>query len=111
MSTTQTIETLPTPARAERGAAIRAVESTVHVFLTHVLPPLVIIGFLVLVWQVLGSRPGASLPAPTKVVQDTWELITQPFYDRGGNDVGIAWRCWPASSAWPTATRWRCWWA
>jgi nitrate/nitrite transport system permease protein len=61
-------------------------------FMTHVLPPLVVIGFLVLVWQVLGSRPGASLPAPTKVVQDTWELITQPFYDHGGNDVGIAWQ-------------------
>mgnify|MGYP003287356057 CR=1 FL=1 len=33
-----------------------------------------------------GSRPGAALPAPSKVVQDTWELITQPFYDRGGNE-------------------------
>ena len=61
-------------------------------FMTYVLPPLIIIGFLVLIWQVLGSRPGAGLPAPTKVVQDTWELITQPFYDRGGNDVGIAWQ-------------------
>ena len=61
-------------------------------FMTHVLPPLVILGFLLLLWQVLGSRPGASLPAPTKVVQDTWELITQPFYDHGGNDLGIAWQ-------------------
>lgn len=61
-------------------------------FMTHVLPPLIVIGFLVLVWQVLGSRPGASLPAPTKVVQDTWDLIAHPWYDRGGNDVGIAWQ-------------------
>ena len=61
-------------------------------FGTHVLPPLVIIGFLVLLWQILGSRPGAALPAPTRVVEDTWELITQPFYDHGGNDVGIAWQ-------------------
>ena len=61
-------------------------------FLTHVLPPLVVISLFVLIWQMLGSQPGASLPPPSKVVQDTWELITQPFYDRGGNDVGIAWQ-------------------
>jgi nitrate/nitrite transport system permease protein len=61
-------------------------------FMTHVLPPLVVIGILLLIWQMLGSRPGASLPAPTKVVQDTWELIVSPFYDHGGNDVGIAWQ-------------------
>lgn len=61
-------------------------------FMTHVLPPLVVIGLLVLVWQLLGSRPGAALPAPSKVVQDTWELIASPFYDNGGNDVGLAWQ-------------------
>jgi nitrate/nitrite transport system permease protein len=61
-------------------------------FMTRVLPPLVILGLLVLVWQALGSRPGAALPSPSKVVQDTWELILHPFYDHGGNDVGIAWQ-------------------
>ncbi len=59
---------------------------------THVVPPLVVIGLLVLLWQLLGSRPGAALPPPTKVVQDTWELIVRPFYDNGGNDVGLAWQ-------------------
>jgi nitrate/nitrite transport system permease protein len=47
---------------------------------------------LLIIWQALGSRPGAALPSPTKVVQDTWELIAHPFYDHGGNDVGIAWQ-------------------
>jgi nitrate/nitrite transport system permease protein len=61
-------------------------------FIEHVLPPLVIIGVLLVVWQALGSRPGAALPPPSKVVQDTWELIAHPFYDHGGNDVGIAWQ-------------------
>lgn len=61
-------------------------------FVTHVLPPVVLIGLLVLVWQMLGSRPGAALPPPSKVVQDTWELIIHPWYDNGGNDVGIAWQ-------------------
>lgn len=58
----------------------------------HVLPPLVILGVLLLVWQLLGSRPGSSLPSPTQVIADTWELIANPFHDHGGNDVGIAWQ-------------------
>ena len=61
-------------------------------FMSHVVPPLVIIGLLVLVWEMLGSRPGAALPSPSRVVQDTWELIVNPFYDNGGNDVGLAWQ-------------------
>jgi nitrate/nitrite transport system permease protein len=61
-------------------------------FMTHVLPPLVITGLLLIVWELLCSRPGAALPPPSKVVQETWELIVSPFYDNGGNDVGIAWQ-------------------
>ncbi|WP_326537656.1 nitrate ABC transporter permease [Pseudorhodoferax sp.] len=59
---------------------------------THVLPPVLILALLLLVWETLGSRPGAALPAPSKVLQDTWELIVDPFYDNGGNDVGLAWQ-------------------
>lgn len=86
------VESIPVARPAAPGLLQAWAKSAGRGFLTHVLPPLVIIGLLVLVWQVLGSRPGAALPAPSKVVQDTWELITQPFYDHGGNDVGIAWQ-------------------
>src|SRR6476619_4212453 len=92
MSTSETIETLrvATPAAPNRVPAwVRRAGRGV---LTHVLPPLVVIGLLLVIWQVLGSRPGAALPAPSKVVQDCWELIAHPFYDHGGNDVGIAWQ-------------------
>lgn len=90
--TTDTVESLPVATPAAPGLLRAWTTAAVRGFLTYVLPPLVIIGLLVLVWQVLGSRPGAALPAPTKVVQDTWELIAHPFYDHGGNDVGIAWQ-------------------
>ena len=49
-------------------------------------------GLLTVIWELLCSRPGAALPAPSQVVTDTWELITQPFFDNGGNDVGLAWQ-------------------
>jgi nitrate/nitrite transport system permease protein len=61
-------------------------------FMTHVLPPLVIIALLLGIWELLGARAGAALPPPSKVVAETWELIVSPFYDNGGNDVGLAWQ-------------------
>lgn len=59
---------------------------------TVVLPPLVVLVLLLLVWELAGSKAGASLPAPSKVIKDTMELIVHPFYDNGGNDVGMAWQ-------------------
>ncbi|GGJ79462.1 nitrate ABC transporter permease [Pseudomonas matsuisoli] len=57
-----------------------------------VLPPLVITAFLLVVWQMLCSGTNASLPPPSQVLEDTWELIVDPFYDNGGTDVGMAWQ-------------------
>ena len=90
--TTETIEPIGIAPPREPGAVHALLKKAAKGFMTHVVPPLVILGFLLLIWQVLGSRPGASLPSPTKVVQETWELIAHPFYDRGGNDVGMAWQ-------------------
>jgi nitrate/nitrite transport system permease protein len=84
--------TLPVALPAEPSAASQFAKKIARGFVEHVLPPLVIIGLLLMVWQLLGSRPGASLPPPSKVVQDCWELISHPWYDHGGNDVGIAWQ-------------------
>ena len=69
----------------------RAVASWKY-FTNHILPPLVVMGWLTVIWELLCSRPGAALPAPSQVVTDTWELITLPFFDNGGNDVGLAWQ-------------------
>jgi nitrate/nitrite transport system permease protein len=92
MQNTETIEPIRLATPAAPGALRLALAGAARWFMAYVVPPLVIIGVLVLIWQALGSRPGAALPAPSKVVQDTWELIVHPFYDNGGNDVGIAWQ-------------------
>ena len=42
-------------------------------------------------WELLCSAPDASLPPPSRVVADTWELIVDPFFDRGGVDKGLFW--------------------
>ena len=92
MSTIPLIDSLR-PAPAVSPAVWRArAGRTWNGFLAHGLPPLVIIGALVLLWELLCARPGAALPAPSRVVADTWELIVHPFYDNGGNDVGLGWQ-------------------
>ncbi len=92
MNTAQTVEALPVAIPRAPGVLFRLARHAGRTFMSHVLPPLVIIGILLIIWQAIGSRPGAALPPPTKVVQDTWDLIMHPWYDRGGNDVGIAWQ-------------------
>jgi len=57
----------------------------------NTLPPLVALAILIGVWQLLCMGTGASLPAPSKVVTDTWELIANPFFDHGGTDKGLFW--------------------
>jgi nitrate/nitrite transport system permease protein len=93
MNTAEIIEParLAHEASSERGWTASLARGG-RAFAAHVLPPLIVIGFLVLLWQLAGSRPGAALPSPTQVIRDTWELIVDPFYDRGGNDVGVAWQ-------------------
>jgi len=60
--------------------------------LQDLLPPLVILLALGLIWEMLCSGAGAALPPPSQVISETWELIIDPFYDNGGNDVGLAWQ-------------------
>jgi bicarbonate transport system permease protein len=57
----------------------------------EILPPLIAIVAFLVVWQVF-SLTGGTLPGPIQVVQDTWELIIYPFYDRGGIDKGLFWQ-------------------
>ncbi|AHF01251.1 bicarbonate ABC transporter permease [Thiomicrospira aerophila AL3] len=58
----------------------------------HVAPPLLVLIVLLLLWEWLTSGATATLPSPTRVLSETWELIINPFYDHGGNDVGMGWQ-------------------
>jgi nitrate/nitrite transport system permease protein len=57
----------------------------------RVVPPVVVITFALVIWELLCRKTGATLPPPSKVVSTTWELITDPFFDRGGLDKGLFW--------------------
>ena len=60
--------------------------------LPEIVPPLVAIAIFLVVWQLFSLTPGATLPGPIQVVQDTWILIGWPFYDKGGIDKGLFWQ-------------------
>ena len=55
------------------------------------LPPLVMVGSLLGIWELLCRGPAPTLPPPSQVVTDTWELIVDPFFDHGGVDKGLFW--------------------
>ena len=59
---------------------------------TNLLPPLVMLVILIGLWEAICSSPTSSLPPPSQVISDTWELIVSPFYDNGGNDKGMGWQ-------------------
>ncbi len=60
--------------------------------LVNGLPPLVTVLLLLLVWQIAFSGPKSTLPAPSVVWKEAGDLITQPFYWAGSQDIGLGWR-------------------
>jgi nitrate/nitrite transport system permease protein len=70
---------------------MQALRSRAIGFAGVVLPPVLMLALLGLVWEVLCSAPGSTLPPPSRVLSDTWELILNPLYDNGGNDKGLFW--------------------
>ena len=43
----------------------------------NVIPPLVMLTLLLVVWELLCNRPGATLPPPTKIWTEAYDLIIE----------------------------------
>ena len=80
--------TLGAPKRPPISERLLAHASAVAV---RVIPPLIVLTLMLVIWEMLCNRPGATLPPPSRVLKDTWELIVDPFFDRGGIDRGLFW--------------------
>lgn len=83
------VKSLALPAGVVAPSWLKRLSKTL---MQSVLPPLVITAALMLIWQLLCSGANAALPPPSQVIEDTWDLIVNPFYDNGGTDVGMAWQ-------------------
>jgi nitrate/nitrite transport system permease protein len=72
------------------GHAAMVIAAVVR-YATAAAPLVVSLAIIIGLWQFLCSQPGALLPPPSKVLRDTWPLISDPFFDNGGVDKGLFW--------------------
>ncbi len=56
-----------------------------------ILPPLLGLGLLVLVWELVSMGTKASIPSPKDTFLQAVQLFSDPFYNKGPNDQGIGW--------------------
>ncbi len=54
-----------------------------------IIRPAVAIAVLLVIWQILCSGEGSNLPSPVQVLEQTYPLIIDPFFDNGGTDKGL----------------------
>ena len=59
---------------------------------SRIVPPLIMTVIFLLIWQILCGKPGSTLPAPSVVWREASDLITQPFFVMGPQDIGLGWR-------------------
>jgi len=93
--------TFPKPAAAEAvttsragyswAQAARSASTRVRSSVVGALPLIVVLTVLIGFWQLAAGHPGSSLPSPTAIWATSHDLITDPFYDRGGLDKGLFW--------------------
>jgi nitrate/nitrite transport system permease protein len=57
-----------------------------------VIPPVIVLALILIVWQLAAAGPKATLPTPTKIWQDAKDLIVDPFFVMGPQDIGLGWR-------------------
>ena len=80
---------LPLP--QNRTALTTKAQTVLRNLAAGILPPFIVVALLLVMWELLCRKTGATLPPPSKVVRDGWELIAHPFYDHGGLDKGLFW--------------------
>ena len=80
---------VPFPRRASEPGRVVAIAREAGAI---VVPPLIVLTLLLLVWQIAASGPKATLPTPIKIWQDAKDLIVDPWFVLGPQDIGLGWR-------------------
>jgi len=63
--------------------------SEVQKKLPYIVPPVIVLIVVLSTWQLLCSGNSPRLPAPTTVLKESWEIISNPFFDKGGVNKGL----------------------
>jgi len=84
-------EVVPLPAGPSKSIAARLAPLAKGA-VVNMVPPLITIALILLFWQIAASGPQSSLPPPSKIWEEAKDLITEPFYWAGSQDIGLGWR-------------------
>ncbi|MEO7399243.1 MAG: nitrate ABC transporter permease [Polaromonas sp.] len=57
----------------------------------RILPPVLGLGLLALVWELVSMGTGASIPSPKDTFWQAVQIFSDPFYSKGPNDQGVGW--------------------
>jgi nitrate/nitrite transport system permease protein len=96
------IEFSPAPVPPGRAAAVHAfkpkdksVALRIAAFIKpaaeQLAPPIITVFLLLLIWQLAASSPTSSLPSPLRVLDESWDIIAEPFRVGKGIDQGLFW--------------------
>ncbi len=77
------------PAKKAKASAFSKALSSVA---ANVIPPLVVLMALMIIWQLACSGPKSALPSPTTIWSEANDLIVDPFFVNGPQDIGLGWR-------------------
>jgi nitrate/nitrite transport system permease protein len=84
-------EVVPMAAHRPRLMTARVIP-VLSALATRLLPPLIMIALALGIWQLLCMKPGATLPSPTRIWADARDLIVDPFFVAGPQDIGLGLR-------------------
>ncbi len=60
-------------------------------FWLRVIPPILGLGLLLLLWEVIAKSADSGIPSPAVTWEAAVKLFSDPFYSNGPNDQGIGW--------------------
>lgn len=83
--------TVSTQRSTSRSSGANAYLTLLQKHARKLVPSVVALLIFLAIWQLLCFSPTSPIPAPTRVVSETWELIVDPFFDNGGTDKGLFW--------------------
>lgn len=80
------------PLKRASASPMERVVPALRALAVAVVPPLLTVLVILAIWQIAFDRPGATLPSPTVVWREASDLILDPFFVAGSQDMGLGWR-------------------
>jgi nitrate/nitrite transport system permease protein len=79
---------VPFPARPQPGRLLLLAKEAA----ARVIPPVIVLALMLVIWQIAASGPQSTLPTPLRIWQDAKDLIVDPWFVLGPQDIGLGWR-------------------